>query len=466
MADQRVARLLDLDVLGQGHRQLVARHRHDPAGAAVDHRDRAAPVALARDAPVAQPERDLAAAETRRLDVLDHPPLGARDVQPVQEARVDQPAVADVGLVADREALRVGARRQDHRDHRAAVLARELEVALVVRRAAEDRAGAVLHEHEIGDVDRQLLGLAQRIAAAEPGVVAALLGLLDRLLAGADPGAFGDEGGKLRVAPGELEAERMIGRDRHEARAEQRVGAGREDLEPVVPADDRKPDPGALGAADPLLLHQPDLVRPALQAVQGVEQVLAVVGDLEEPLGELAALDQGARAPAAAVDHLLVGEHRLIDRVPVDPGFLAVDQPRREEVEEHRLLVAIVVGIAGRELARPVERQTHRLELRPHLRDVGPGPGRRVDALGDRGVLGRHAEGVPAHGVEHIVALGAPAAGHHVAERVVAHVAHVDAPRRVGEHLEHVIFAARRRLRRPERGALVPDPLATSPRSP
>src|SRR5262249_655799 len=34
-------------------------------------------------------------------------------------------------------------------------------------------------------------------------------------------------------------------------------------------------------------------------------------------------------------------------------------------------------------------------------------------------------------------------ARHHVAHGVVAHVAHVDAPRRVGEHLQHVVFRTR-----------------------
>ena len=45
---------------GSDNRQLVLRHRHDAAGLAMDDRDRAAPVALARDAPVAQAEIHLA----------------------------------------------------------------------------------------------------------------------------------------------------------------------------------------------------------------------------------------------------------------------------------------------------------------------------------------------------------------------------------------------------------------------
>ena len=44
------------------HRQLVFRHRYVAAAFAVEDRDRAAPVALAADAPVAQTELGLACA--------------------------------------------------------------------------------------------------------------------------------------------------------------------------------------------------------------------------------------------------------------------------------------------------------------------------------------------------------------------------------------------------------------------
>ena len=78
-----------------------------------------------------------------------------------------------------------------------------------------------------------------------------------------------------------------------------------------------------------------------------------------------------------------------------------------------------------------------------------------MDALGHRGVLGRQAERVPAHRMQHVEALRALVARDHVAERVVAHVAHVDAARRIGEHLEHVVFGPGRIVRRRE-GAAAP----------
>ena len=99
-------------------------------------------------------------------------------------------------------------------------------------------------------------------------------------------------------------------------------------------------------------------------AVEAVEQLLGEIGDLQEPLVELAPLDRRARAPAAPVDHLLVGEHGHVDRVPIDLALLAVDEARLEQIEEQRLLVPVISGVAGGELAAPVEREAEPLQLR------------------------------------------------------------------------------------------------------
>src|SRR5262245_7553211 len=73
------------------------------------------------------------------------------------------------------------------------------------------------------------------------------------------------------------------------------------------------------------------------------------------------------------------------------------------------------------------------------------------------GVLCRHAEGVPSHGMEHVETHGAFEARDHVAHGVVAHVPHMDAPRRIGEHLQHVVFLARVLVAGGEDAPLVPD---------
>ena len=63
MMVERVAGLVEGDILRQHHRQVLVRHRHHVAFRAMDHRDRAAPIALARNAPVAQAEIHLALAD-------------------------------------------------------------------------------------------------------------------------------------------------------------------------------------------------------------------------------------------------------------------------------------------------------------------------------------------------------------------------------------------------------------------
>ena len=434
----------------------------------MDHRDRAAPVALARDAPVAQAEVDLALRHRRAAQRLGLQPrrnrlLGLRHAHAIEEARVDHAAFAVEGLVLDVERRRVDVGRANHRRGAEPVLAGEVEVALVVRRAAEDGTGAVVHQHEIGDVDRQVPVRIERMGDGEAGVVAALLRRLDRRHRGAERSDLGDEGGELGVGLRARGGERVVGGDGEELRAEQRVRSRRVDLH--LPERNRLVLQGeahleSLGAADPVALHHAHLLRPALERVEPGQQVLGEEADAQEPLRQLSLLDHGAGAPSPPVDDLLVGEHGHVDRIPVHLGLLAIDQAGGEEVEKQPLLVPVVRRIAGRDLARPVEREPHALQLRPHRRDVLVGPFAGRGALLARRVLRRQAEGVPSHRVQHVEAASALVARHHVAHRVVAHVAHVDAPRGIGKHLQHVVFRLGGGLvARGEDPALLPDPL-------
>ena len=309
---------------------------------------------------------------------------------------------------------------------------------------AEDRAGAVIHQHEIGHIDGKALARQQRMVDREAGVVALLFGGFDGLFAGAEPVALGDEGGQGRVVLGEVGGEGMVRRKRAERHAEERVGTGGEDLEAVtveiLTAADGIADPGALGSPDPVVLHQADLFRPALQALEGGQELVGIGRDPEHPLRQLALFHHFARTPAAAVDDLLVGQNGLVDRVPVDPRFLAVGQSGREEVQEHLLLVAVILGMAGGDLPLPVDRQAHALELAAHHRDVVPGPLAGVYAFGHGGVLSRQAESVPAHRVQDVEPPGPLEAGDDVADGIIPYVSHVDAPRGIGEHLQDIVL--------------------------
>ena len=169
--------------------------------------------------------------------------------------------------------------------------------------------------------------------------------------------------------------------------------------------------------------------------------------------------DFRARAPAAAVDYLLVGQHRILYRIPVDPGFAAIGEARLEEVEKHLLFVFVVFRLAGRQLAAPVERQAHGFKLVAHDGDVFARPFRRMDLVLEGGVLRRQAEGIPAHGVQDIETLRALIARDDVAHGVVPDMAHMDPAGRVGEHFQYIIFRPRGVLGDFEDALVGPDPL-------
>src|SRR3546814_20141242 len=109
-----------------------------------------------------------------------------------------------------------------------------------------------------------------------------------------------------------------------------------------------------LAAADPVALHGLDRIRPAVERVEAVKQLLCVVGDLQEPLRDLALFDQRAGAPAAAVDHLLVGQHGLVDRVPVHPRIAAVGLALLHPANDCATRVRVVIRIAGGQPATQV----------------------------------------------------------------------------------------------------------------
>ena len=424
--------------VGQHDGKLVFGHGDDPAALAVDDRDRATPVALAREQPVAQAVVDrhvaLALAVQPGDDRLQRLAVG----QPVElGVGVHQRAVAGVRLGLD-----VVAARDDLAD-RQVELARELVVARVVRGDGHDRARPVLHEHVVGDVHRQALAVdrvddvaAQEDAGLLAVGVATVLGRAGEHLVDVRVDRL------LLLGPlHQPEDVGVLGRHHEERRAEERVRARREhrvvDAQLLVAEGDLR----ALRAPDPVALHRLD-VRGPVDLVEVVEQPVGVVGDAEEPLRELADLDLVAAALAAPVDDLLVGQHRLVVGTPLDGGLGAVGQAALEELEEDPLRPAVVARIVGGELARPVERDPPLAELLAEGGDRRVGGVARMLAGADRVVLGRQPEGVIADRMHDAVALAAPEVRDRVADRVVLQMPEVGLAAGVGQHLEHVgLFA-------------------------
>ena len=200
----------------------------------------------------------------------------------------------------------------------------------------------------------------------------------------------------------------------------------------------------ALRFADPVFLNGAQAIRPAGQFMQrGVEQFLGVLRDVQVVAGNLAPFHQRARAPSATVDHLLVGKHRLIDRIPVHDLRLAIGEAVFQTLQEEPLIPLVILRVAGGEFARPVKREAERIALRLHGADVFVGPCGGRDFRFHRSVLSGQAERVPTHRHQHVEALHALVAGEHVVDRVITHMAHVQLARRIRQHRAGVVLAFR-----------------------
>ncbi len=319
-----------------------------------------------------------------------------------------------------------------------AVALGESEVAFVVRGHRHDRAGSVLHQDVIGHPDRDALVIdrVHDVAPGEHTVLLLRLALDGRPRPGV-PDIVEDFGFVLRSFD-QPRYEWMLGREHEEGCAEERVGARREDLDLVPEVVHSKEHVGALGPADPVPLHRQHTLGPLLEQRHLVEEHVGVVGDLEEPLLEVSSLDLGAAALAPPVDHLLVREHRLIVRAPLDRSILPVREALLEEAEEEPLRPAVVLGLVRGEDAIPVDRPAHAFHLRADRGDVPRSFVAGVRALLDRGVLRGQAERVEPHRAHYGEAVATAEVGDDLAQHVVADVPHVQVARRVREHLEHV----------------------------
>ncbi len=406
----------------------------------MDDRDRAAPVTLAADPPIAQTELGAGLAQAFALQRGFHGIKGAVEVQSVEIAGVDQFPVFAIGIVPGRGRFVAGTGAH-HRLDRQVILGGEGEVALVVGRHGHHGTFAVIHQYIVGDPDRQQF--ACQWVLHTQGCGEAFLFLSGDIGFGhAATLALVNERLQLGVVLGGECGQRMFGRHGDIGRAHQRIGAGGEDLHHAFAADAgdvvRETDLHAARLADPVALHGLDLFRPAVQLVQAFQQLIRIGGDFEVVHGDFALLDQRAGTPAAAIDDLLVGQHRLVDRVPVDGAVLAVDHAFFIQAGKQPLFPTVVIGFAGGDFARPVDRQAQALQLGAHVVDVFVGPLGRRDLVFHGRVFCWHTERVPAHGLQHVLALHTLVACNHVADGVVAHVPHVQLAAGVGEHRQAI----------------------------
>ena len=402
---------------------------------ALDHGDGFAPVALTAEHPVAQLVVDLILALAAALQPLDHLFLGVGDGQAVQEAGVDEGAGGHIGKGGLVQVGR-GIALDDFDDGQTELLC-ELPVAGIVGGHGHDGTGAVGSQNIVGDEDGDLLVVhgvdAHDALQLHAGLLLVQLAALKVALAG----SFGliclDSLCILNGAVVQpLLDHGMLRGDDHIGGTEQGVAAGGVNGQGIT-CGGAEVDLCAVAAADPVLLLGSDALD-VIQPVQTVDELVGIGRDLQHPLALDAVDDLAAAALAHAVDHFFVGQDALAAGAPVDVHFLLVGQAVLVQLQEDPLGPLVVFGVGGVDLAVPVEGEAQSLELLTEMIHVLLGDDGRVDVVLHGEVLGGQAKGIPAHRVEHVVAVLAALPAHHVQCRIAAGVAHMQArTRRIRE---------------------------------
>ena len=319
-----------------------------------------------------------------------------------------------------------------------------------MRRHAHHDAGTVMREDIVGDPQRNLLAIQRirNIAARENTVFLAfhcsltlglLAGLADVLL--------------YRVVR-DFRRKGMFRRNHDERHTEYGVRACCEDGHAA--AFKVEIDLAADGASDPVALECLGGVRPAVKFVDVVKQPRGHGRILEEPAVLDRLLDNfGIAAPAAAIVHLLVGEDSVV-LAPVDGARRAVSPSILEEQQEQPLGPLVVVRLEGTDFAIPVVGDSHALERRLAGLDVLQRPVPRMQLVLDGRVFSGQTECIPPERMEDVISPHHAISRKGIANTVVTEVTHMNVARRVGEHLEDVVFAVRCRGRGVESCRLPP----------
>ena len=316
-----------------------------------------------------------------------------------------------------------------------------------MRRDAHHRACSVLGEDKIRHPDRHLLA-GKWIHGEAAGKEAFLLGR-------------GDVRGARAFLPHSLEASvrrsaprhsleqfaqlRMPGGHNDGGGAVNRVHARRENLKAHVGhSRDVESHPCAFRFADPVSLHHQNALRPSGRELRHIrEQLVRILRDSQEPLLEFLLLDlRRLMPPTKAVNHLFIGQNSEAFGTPIDLALFAVRDSLLEHAQEKPLVPLVILRLASGNFAAPVVAESEALQDPAELLYVCVRPIARVNSVLDGGVFRRQSEGVPAHGMQHVVPAHPLVARHGVADGVIAHVAHVQRAGGIWQHFEQIVFRA------------------------
>ena len=230
-----------------------------------------------------------------------------------------------------------------------------------------------------------------------------------------------------------------VGGKHHEGNAVNGLDAGGVDGE-FAAAHQLEVHLHAGGFADPVALNFLGGFGP-VDLVQAVQELLGEGRLVDDPLHHVL-LHNGIAAPLGlAVDDLVVTEHRAQLLAPVDGHLNALGVAGLVEPLENPLRPLVEAGVGGGNHFRPVVVEAQLPQLLGEGLDVLLGEAVGMVTGGNGVLLGGQAEGVIAHGVQHVVALHPLHPGHDIGSRIALGMACVQTHAgRVREHIQHIIL--------------------------
>ena len=127
-----------------------------------------------------------------------------------------------------------------------------------------------------------------------------------------------------------------------------------------------------------------------MKVLKRVNHFISIGSNLKRPLLEFFLFSHSARSPTSTFGiDLLVGEHSLVNWIPIHQAGFLIGEACLVQVEEDLLSVFVIVWRTRAYLLVPVEVKTHGVELFAHLLNVFLGPLLGSDTSSKRSVFCR-----------------------------------------------------------------------------
>ena len=228
MAVERIAGNVECDIVRQDDRQVLILFRDNATIIAVNNRDRATPITLAGNSPVAQSVLFFAHAEIVFLEIGDcriNSFLGSHFSQTGK--MIDENHF--LGFGRNQRFIthgRIVAWHVKGVDHGQRIFASKIQIPLIVSRTSKHRTGAVAHKNKIADPNGQFPVFINWMANSDPRINAFLFSLFHCRFRRVHGTTFGDKVFELRIVVFNLFCDRMIRRNGQKARPAHCVRTG------------------------------------------------------------------------------------------------------------------------------------------------------------------------------------------------------------------------------------------------